>query len=588
MQFLIQAEWVQQEAEEQDVKVSDAEVKRSFEDQKKQAFPNDKAYQEFLKTSGMTEEDILFRVKLDPLQHEAHAEGDQGRGQGHRRGRRGLLRQEQEALRPARAARPATSCSPRPRPRPTRPRAASRTARASRPSPRSTRSTRPPRPRAASCPTWPRASRRRRSTRPSSPPRRARSWARSRPSSATTSSRSTKITPASQQSLAAGQGDDQEPAPVPAPAEGARRVHQGLPRGVQGRRPPAPTTTGSPSARTRPKEQTDTGAASGGAPAGPGARRARRRPRRARRAAGAAPQGCRSRPAGRRAAAPAPGPVAGWRADAGRERGRPVEALARLDEITRRLRRECPWDREQDERSIVPHTVEEAYELADAAHLGDDAQAARRARRRALPGLLPGAAPRGARRGRPGAPWPTSCREKLIRRHPHVFGEREAATAGDVRAQLGARSSASRSAGGEMFGDLPETLPSTLYAKKVLKRARSAGHESDGRRGRPRRPAPGRCARGGARPACDPELGAAGGGATRLPRPGESAGQHERDREGARPPDPRQPGQPDRRGRRARWPRAPPAARPCPPAPPPASSRPWSCATAATPGAARA
>ena len=48
------------------------------------------------------------------------------------------------------------------------------------------------------------------------------------------------------------------------------------------------------------------------------------------------------------------------------------EALLALDEVTRRLRRDCPWDREQDERSIVPHTVEEAYELADAAHSGDD------------------------------------------------------------------------------------------------------------------------------------------------------------------------------------------------------------------------
>ncbi len=52
--------------------------------------------------------------------------------------------------------------------------------------------------------------------------------------------------------------------------------------------------------------------------------------------------------------------------------GDPAAALARLDEITRRLRVECPWDREQDERSIVPHTVEEAYELADAAAQGDD------------------------------------------------------------------------------------------------------------------------------------------------------------------------------------------------------------------------
>jgi foldase protein PrsA len=68
MQFLIQAEWVQQEAQKQGIKVSDKEVKQSFEDQKKQAFPNDKAYQQFLKTSGMSEEDVLFRVKLDQLQ----------------------------------------------------------------------------------------------------------------------------------------------------------------------------------------------------------------------------------------------------------------------------------------------------------------------------------------------------------------------------------------------------------------------------------------------------------------------------------------------------------------------------------------
>jgi NTP pyrophosphatase (non-canonical NTP hydrolase) len=41
--------------------------------------------------------------------------------------------------------------------------------------------------------------------------------------------------------------------------------------------------------------------------------------------------------------------------------------LEELQELTERLRRECPWDREQTERTIVPHTVEEAYEVADAA-----------------------------------------------------------------------------------------------------------------------------------------------------------------------------------------------------------------------------
>lgn len=68
MQFLIQAEWVQQEAADRGVEVSDAQVKKSFEDQKKQAFPKEADYQKFLKSSGMSEEDILFRVKLDQLQ----------------------------------------------------------------------------------------------------------------------------------------------------------------------------------------------------------------------------------------------------------------------------------------------------------------------------------------------------------------------------------------------------------------------------------------------------------------------------------------------------------------------------------------
>jgi foldase protein PrsA len=68
MQFLIQGEWVQQEADKRDISVKPAELQKALEDQKKQVFPNDKQYQQFLKTSGMTEEDVLFRVKLNELQ----------------------------------------------------------------------------------------------------------------------------------------------------------------------------------------------------------------------------------------------------------------------------------------------------------------------------------------------------------------------------------------------------------------------------------------------------------------------------------------------------------------------------------------
>jgi foldase protein PrsA len=69
LKALIEAEWVRQEAEVQRVDVSEAEVKRSFEDQKEQAFPSKKAYTQFIKSSGMSEEDILLRVELDMLEH---------------------------------------------------------------------------------------------------------------------------------------------------------------------------------------------------------------------------------------------------------------------------------------------------------------------------------------------------------------------------------------------------------------------------------------------------------------------------------------------------------------------------------------
>jgi foldase protein PrsA len=70
MQFLISAEWIQQEAKKQKVKVSEKEVQKQFGDQKKQSFPKDADYQKFLKTSGMTEADLLFRVRLDVVSNE--------------------------------------------------------------------------------------------------------------------------------------------------------------------------------------------------------------------------------------------------------------------------------------------------------------------------------------------------------------------------------------------------------------------------------------------------------------------------------------------------------------------------------------
>jgi XTP/dITP diphosphohydrolase/tetrapyrrole methylase family protein/MazG family protein/ATP diphosphatase len=161
------------------------------------------------------------------------------------------------------------------------------------------------------------------------------------------------------------------------------------------------------------------------------------------------------------------------------ESSRTAEALARLDAITRRLRIECPWDREQDERSIVPHTVEESYELADAAQRRDDAKMVDELgdvlfQVHFLSLLLEerGAGDLARVAG--------EVTDKLIRRHPHVFGEVQADTSQEVRRNWDQikRGEPGREPG--VFGDVPENLPAPLYARKVQRRAASTGFDFPG------------------------------------------------------------------------------------------------------------
>jgi XTP/dITP diphosphohydrolase/tetrapyrrole methylase family protein/MazG family protein/ATP diphosphatase len=144
--------------------------------------------------------------------------------------------------------------------------------------------------------------------------------------------------------------------------------------------------------------------------------------------------------------------------------------------LTRRLREECPWDREQDERSIVPHTVEEAYELAAAAESGDDAKLLDELgdvlfQVHFLSLLLE---ERGAGSL---AAVAENVREKLVRRHPHIFGDIEAGTSPEVLRNWDAikRTEAGREPG--LFGEVPENLPGPSYARKVQRRAASSGFD---------------------------------------------------------------------------------------------------------------
>jgi MazG family protein len=156
-----------------------------------------------------------------------------------------------------------------------------------------------------------------------------------------------------------------------------------------------------------------------------------------------------------------------------------AHSLTTLDAITRRLRRECPWDREQDERTIVPHTLEEAYELADAAHQRDDAKMLDELgdvlfQVHFLALLLE---ERGAGDLAQVAEHVT---EKLIRRHPHIFGETEVENAQEVLRNWDAikRTEAGREPG--IFGEVPENLPSLLHARKLQRRVASTGFDFPG------------------------------------------------------------------------------------------------------------
>jgi MazG family protein len=153
-----------------------------------------------------------------------------------------------------------------------------------------------------------------------------------------------------------------------------------------------------------------------------------------------------------------------------------AQAVGRLDELTRRLRLQCPWDREQDERSIVPHTVEESYELADAAHRGDDAKLLDELgdvlfQVHFLALLLE---ERGAGSM---ADVAEHCRQKLIRRHPHVFGEVEVESAGEVLRNWDAIKQGEEGREPGIFGEVPENLPGPLYARKVQRRAATSGFD---------------------------------------------------------------------------------------------------------------
>jgi len=175
----------------------------------------------------------------------------------------------------------------------------------------------------------------------------------------------------------------------------------------------------------------------------------------------------------------------------------PINELLR---IMARLRSPtgCPWDREQDHRTLRFHAVEEVYELMDAIEAGDDDELIEELGDLLLQVVFH--CQLGRERG--AFDFDRVCRriaEKLIHRHPHVFGDAKAATVEAVWSQWEkikrAEKSGTNRARPSALDGIPRHLPALLRAEKLVKKARKAGLLSNPGRVRSARPDKARLAR---------------------------------------------------------------------------------------------
>ncbi len=156
-------------------------------------------------------------------------------------------------------------------------------------------------------------------------------------------------------------------------------------------------------------------------------------------------------------------------------------AIERLLEIMERLRdpvRGCPWDLEQDFRSIAPHTIEEAYEVADAIERGDLP-----ALRDELGDLLFQVVFHSRLASERGTfafdDVVNAICDKLVRRHPHVFGNAVVADAADQSRAWDRMKREERAARGAQgaLADVPVGMPALTRARKLGARAGEAGFD---------------------------------------------------------------------------------------------------------------
>ncbi len=153
-----------------------------------------------------------------------------------------------------------------------------------------------------------------------------------------------------------------------------------------------------------------------------------------------------------------------------------LEAFENLLNILDELREKCPWDKEQTNESLRSLTIEETYELADAIITGDDDEI-----KKELGDVLLHIAfyaKIGEEKNKFNiADVINSLNEKLIYRHPHIFGDNKAATAQEVSENWERLKLKEKNGNKTVLSGVPKSLPALIKAIRIQEKARGVGFD---------------------------------------------------------------------------------------------------------------
>lgn len=157
-----------------------------------------------------------------------------------------------------------------------------------------------------------------------------------------------------------------------------------------------------------------------------------------------------------------------------------LEAFSRLLDIQDELREKCPWDHKQTNESLRPHTIEEAFELCDAIMDGDPVEIQKEM------GDVMEHLVFYAMIGREQGLFDmcdvlTKEADKLVFRHPHIYGDKTASNSDEVSAIWEQVKQKEKDANKTVLSGVPRSLPSLIKAYRIQDKARNVGFDWDKR-----------------------------------------------------------------------------------------------------------